>query len=656
MPAVFLSEVGLAFGARTLFHGVNFTLQKGRKMALTGANGSGKSTLMRIMVGELPPDTGSLIMEKGTRISYLPQSGLQVSPLALDEQASVAEEVEKAFAAGKAIEEEIANLRQALGAHSVRSSESDRILARLQKREEELEASGYARRSETIERVLTGLGFAQAAFDCPVGELSQGWRMRVGLARVLCEGADLLLLDEPTNFLDLEARDWLEGFLRDTAAGVLLVSHDRYFLDTTVESVAELYQASLKEYPGRYSAYEQRRRQELEQVAAAYERQQEEIARMESFIRRFRYNASKARLVQSRLRALERLPRIEPPPLRPAMHFRFPQAPRCASLCLRLEEVSKRYGETVALEEVNLEVSRGEKWALVGPNGAGKSTLMRILAGLELPDHGRLRRGQGVLTGYFSPEHLEAMEFRGSVLELVEGWAPTELVPEVRSLLGAFLFRDDEVYKSVPVLSGGEKSRLALLRLLLEPSNLLFLDEPTNHLDLMSKDVLLDALKRYSGTVVFVSHDRQFIESLADRVLELQGGRARSFAGDFEYYRWRIQQEAGAGEDEACRSKKDSPAEQQAEPSNAERFRREVKEQQAELRRLLREEERLLHRLEELAVEKAHLEQELGREEVYRDGKQVRVVKARLEQNIDEQERLTRRWEDIESSRRALVD
>jgi len=657
MPSVFLSEVGLAFGARTLFRGVNFTLQKGRKVALTGANGSGKSTLMRILSGELPPDGGRVIVEKGTRVSYLPQSGLQSSPLALDEDASIVEEAEKAFAAGRSIEEEIAELRHQLSAHSRHSQESDRLLGRLQEREEALAASGYDRRAETIERVLAGLGFAREELERRVGSLSQGWRMRVGLARVLCEGADLLLLDEPTNFLDLEARDWLEGYLRDSRAGVLLVSHDRYFLDTTVETVAELYQGSLREYPGPYTVYEERRRHELEQAAEAYERQQEEIARMESFVRRFRYNASKARLVQSRLRALERLEHLEPPPVRPAMHFRFPRPPQCASLCLKLEGLSRRYGDTVALDGVDLEVSRGDKWALVGANGAGKSTLMRVMAGLEEPDQGSLSRGQGVRMGYFSPERLEELEFSGSVLELVESWAPTELVPSVRGLLGAFLFRDDEVYKSVSVLSGGEKSRLALLRLLLAPANLLFLDEPTNHLDLVSKDVLLDALRGYAGTVVFVSHDRQFIEALADRVLELREGRARSFPGDFEYYRWRKEQEAqGRGATAPEPAGASAGAGSRPAPTEAQRFRREVKEQQAELRRLHREEEELLHRLEELAGEKARLEKELAREDVYRDGERVRAAKAALEANLEEQERLSRRWEQVESSQRALVE
>ncbi|MBN1836474.1 MAG: ABC-F family ATP-binding cassette domain-containing protein, partial [Spirochaetales bacterium] len=525
--------------------------------------------------------------------------------------------------------------------------------------EEALAASGYARRAETIERVLAGLGFARSELERGVGTLSQGWRMRVGLARVLCEGADLLLLDEPTNFLDLEARDWLEGYLRDSRAGVLLVSHDRYFLDTTVQSVAELYQGSLREYPGRYSAYEERRRRELEQAAEAYERQQQEIARMESFVRRFRYNASKARLVQSRVRALERLEHLEPPPVRPVMHFRFPSPPQGSALCLKLEGVSKRYGETPALQAVDVEVSRGDKWALVGPNGAGKSTLMRIMAGLEAADQGVVSRGRNVRTGYFSPERLEELEFAGSVLELAESWAPTELVPSVRGLLGAFLFRDDEVYKSVGVLSGGEKSRLALLRLLLAPVNLLFLDEPTNHLDLISKDVLLDALQRYPGTVVFVSHDRQFIEALADRVLELQAGRARSFPGDFEYYRWRKEQETreGVAADRGGAAGAAAAAQEPApgESSGAQRFRREIKQQQAELRRLQREEEQLLHRLEELGGERARLEQELTREEVYRDGEQVRRIKAALEANLEEQERLGRRWEQVESSQRALA-
>ena len=418
-----------------------------------------------------------------------------------------------------------------LSGHRDESPQTRRLLERHQELAERLEQSGYARRRERIERVLAGLGFAREEFGKPVGEFSQGWRMRIGLARVLCEQADILLLDEPTNYLDLEARTWLEQYLRDTPAGVLVVSHDRWFLDTTADTVAELYGGKLTLYPGSFSAYERRREAELAQIEAAYERQQEEIARMEVFIRRFRYKASKARQVQSRLGQLERVARIQPPPVQKRIHFHFPDPPHGGNLALRLQGLGKAYGDKRLFRGLDLELSRGEKLALVGPNGAGKSTLMRLLARQEPPSEGAVVHGAGLSLGYYSPDHPEELSGTESVLERVESWAPTHLIPQLRSLLGAFLFRDDEVFKPVGVLSGGEKSRLALLSLLLHPVNCLFLDEPTNHLDLLSKDVLLDALVRYPGTLVFVSHDRYFIEKLATRVLELEGGRARVFPG-----------------------------------------------------------------------------------------------------------------------------
>jgi ATP-binding cassette subfamily F protein 3 len=471
-----------------------------------------------------------------------------------------------------------------------------------------------------------------------VGEFSQGWRMRIGLARVLCGEADILLLDEPTNYLDLEARGWLEQFLRETPAGVLVVSHDRWFLDTTADTVAELYGGKLTLYPGSYSAYERRREAELAQIEAAYERQQEEIARMMVFIRRFRYKASKARQVQSRLGQLERLARIQPPPVQKRIHFHFPDPPHGGNLALRLEALGKAYGDKRLFRGLDLELSRGEKLALVGPNGAGKSTLMRLLAGQEQPSEGTVVHGAGLSLGYYSPDHPEELSGTESVLEKMESWAPTHLIPQLRGLLGAFLFRDEEVFKPVGVLSGGEKSRLALLSLLLHPVNCLFLDEPTNHLDLLSKDVLLDALVRYPGTLVFVSHDRCFIEKLATRVLELESGRARVFPGDYAYYLWRKQQEPAVPE----------AAGLPAPAATAADTRLQSKRLQSDLRRLAREEEAILSELERLAAARRELELTLSAGEVYRDGARVKALVQQLEDNARRQEQLNARWEAVD--------
>jgi ATP-binding cassette subfamily F protein 3 len=411
-----LSGVSLSFGDRLILDEVTFTLPRGRRFALYGANGSGKTTLMRVIVGDLPPDGGGLHRDRDSRVSYLPQSGL---PEALDLSATLYQEAEKAFQHGLGLSEELARVEGELSGHRDESPQTRRLLERHQELAERLEQSGYARRRERIERVLAGLGFAREEHGRPVGEFSQGWRMRIGLARVLCEQADILLLDEPTNYLDLEARNWLEQFLRETPAGVLVVSHDRWFLDTTADTVAELYGGKLTLYPGSFSAYERRREAELAQSEAAYERQQEEIARMEVFIRRFRYKASKARQVQSRLGQLERLARIQTPPVQKRIRFHFPDPPHGGNLALRLEGLGKAYGAKRLFRGLDLELSRGEKLALVGPNGAGKSTLMRLLARQEPPSEGAVVYGAGLSLGYYSPDYPDELSGAESVLERV---------------------------------------------------------------------------------------------------------------------------------------------------------------------------------------------------------------------------------------------
>jgi len=666
MPSVILSEVELAFGDRSILKSVNLNLSKNRKLALAGANGSGKSTLMRILIGELKPDLGSVVREKNTRISYMPQSGSggaesrssatesRSSSMSLDPRCSVYEHVEKAFAAEAGMEQQLRAAELELGTHRESSPELTRLLERHHELQEQLERSGYYRRAEVIERVLQGLGFRKDEFEQPVGHFSQGWQMRIALARVLCEGADLLLLDEPTNFLDLEARIWLEGFLQETEAGVLVVSHDRYFLDTTVNEVAELYQGNLNIYPGSFSSYERRRIQELQQIAEAYEQQQEEIARTEQFIRRFRYKATKARQVQSRVKALERMERIEAPPVHKTLHFTFPEAPRSGRLSMEAEGLAKSYGDKTVFAGGGLTLSRGEKWALVGPNGAGKSTLMRLLALREEADSGTIRYGSGVQAGYYSPEEVENLEEAKTVEALVTDWAPMEMVPHVRSLLGAFLFRGDDVFKAVAVLSGGEKSRLALLRMLLQPTNLLFLDEPTNHLDLQSKDILLDALKRYSGAVVFVSHDRNFIAALAGRVAEVGGGGIKPYPGDYAYYLWRKAQEE-ENPDTADRSEPTRPEEPGHTQVSFGEMREQSKAQKRELRRLEREEQELLATMEQLEEEGSRLEHLLAQEDVYRDGQRVREIKEQLERITSRRERLMSRWETVDKQQKEVL-
>ncbi|MBA7656828.1 putative ABC transporter ATP-binding protein YheS [subsurface metagenome] len=670
MPLVTLTEVSLSFGTLNLLKAVNFSLSQRQKVALIGANGSGKSTLMRIIAGEVKADSGTVKREKNIRISYLAQSGIKHT------NRTLYEEVEQSFRGEALLHDELRGVEAQLGEHREDSAEARRLLRQYAEFQSRLQDSAYERRREIIERVLQGLMFSRDQFTHQVSQFSEGWQMRIALARILCERPDILLLDEPTNYLDLEARNWLESYIREFPGGVLLVSHDRFFLDTTIDSVLELYLGKAKLYPGSFSRYERRRVAEMEQLSRAYLQQQEEILRIERFIRRFRFNASKARLVQSRVKQLERMERIEPPPSLKSMHFSFSDPPHSGKLSLKLKGIGKCYGEKRVFDKVDLELSRGDRLVLLGVNGAGKSTLMRIMAGVEEPGEGRLSYGSGVSTGYFSADQLDASGFgaggdvekTGSVIEAIEAWAPTALVPHLRNLLGAFLFRGDEIHKPVAVLSGGERCRLALIKLLLKPANLLFLDEPTSHLDINSKDVLLEAMSRYPGSLVFVSHDRYFIEKLATRVLELEQGKATLYYGDYSYYLWRKEQ-AATGSDET----KFKPAQARKEgrkPENGSgRFpiatsgveglsnkqaRLVEKTRKSTLRRLQREEADLMAEIECLQTESVELEQAMSREEVYLNGEKMKQIRENLAHTEKLQEELQARWEALEEEQRTL--
>jgi len=654
MPPIILSNISHTFADHQLLTDVNFTLPTGSRIALTGANGSGKTTLMRIISGALIPDSGKVVCDKNAPISYLPQSGLVHSG------STLYREVEKAFAWADDLIREKEKLEEELAALTSESTSSAQLLERHHDLSEKLILSDYYRREEAIGRVLSGLGFKKEEYSENTASFSGGWQMRIALAKVLLENPDTLLLDEPTNYLDLEARNWLENFLTDFRGSVLVVSHDRYFLDVTVDSVAELYSGKLNLYTGNYSEYERVSAKKLAEIERSYNHQQEEIARLQGFIRRFRYQATKARQVQSRVKLLERMERIELPPVLKNVHFAFSEAPRSAKLVLELDGIGKAYGDNNVFREVSLQLTAGQRLALVGINGAGKSTLMRLMAGVEKPDNGIVRYGKNVSAGYFSQEQTDKLDYEGSVLETVESWAAVEDIPNLRHLLGAFLFRGNDIYKSVRILSGGEKSRLAILRLLLQPANLLFLDEPTNHLDMASKDILLSALEKYSGALIFVSHDRYFIESLANRVLELNRGRAHYYYGDYRYYLWKKEGEQKeeipdkAGKHAKCAKRMERAAESDGKKGEAYARRLKGKQMKSALRKLTREEEETIAGLEELQQEAAMLEETMSNEEAYRDGGKMRELKQGLEENKRLQQESLRRWEIIDRELKEL--
>ncbi len=630
MAFVQYSGLSLAFGDRDILASVNLNLKTGSRAALAGPNGAGKSTLMKIIAGQIKPDCGEKAVEKGARISYLPQSGI------VHQGRSLRSEAETAFSPHAAMIREMEDLGQRLEG----ISESDPRLAEIVEKHHELseavERSGYWRREERIERVLSGLGFGPGDLDRPSGEFSGGWQMRIALAKILLEGADILLLDEPTNYLDIEAREWLKGYLRDFPGGILIVSHDRSFLDAVVSEVYELFGGKLTRYPGNYSQYEERRSKELAGLFEAWERQQEEIQALEDFIRRFRYQASKAALVQSRVKQLEKILPIQIPEGMKRIHFQFPPPPHSGRIALSIENLGRSYGDFSVFSGIDLVLEAGEKLALVGRNGAGKSTLMRIIAGADSGFSGSMRMGAGISVGYFAQESPEALSGEASVEEELEAVAPTHLVPKVRNLLGAFLFRGDDVCKSVSVLSGGERSRLAILKLLLHPTNLLVMDEPTNHLDLTSKDVLLEALSAFPGTLVFVSHDRFFIEGLATKVLELEDGKMRLYPGGYDYYLSRKAAEnGGQGENAGMGQSRSANAISAISPASVDaNARGDDKQRKAAEKRRAKREAELLERVDSLEVRKTALEEAMALPENYADGEKIKAIKAEL-QNLE---------------------
>jgi ATP-binding cassette subfamily F protein 3 len=528
-----ISSLTKSFGDRVLFDSVTWQISDGERVGLCGPNGSGKTTLLKIFAGLEECDAGRVVKPSDLTVGYLPQDGLTHSGR------SVYEEAMRAFEPLMAVKAEMHDLEDRLGHPDVPDGEHEQMLARYSDLQDRFRLHDGYSIDLKIATVLQGLGFSSADLARPTETFSGGWQMRIALAKLLLARPNLLLLDEPTNHLDLDARNWLEEYLHDYPHAVILVSHDRYFLDTVVTRIAEVYLRTLNDYPGNYSHYLEESQAKLERVRAAKRQQDEELARMKMFIDRFRYQATKAAQVQSRIKMLEKIEPIEVPPERKRVHFSFPTSVKSGRMVLELKHVRKAYGDNVVFRRAGLHIERGDRIAIVGPNGTGKSTLMRMLAGVEPPDSGERREGHQLVMQYFAQDEAARLNPDLTVYDTLEAGSPNQMVPAIRNILGGFLFSGDDVYKKAGVLSGGERTRLAVARMLLRPSNTLLLDEPTNHLDLDSKDVLLDALEDYGGTLIIVSHDRYFVERLANRIVEVGGGEAHSYPGTYEEFLWR---------------------------------------------------------------------------------------------------------------------
>jgi ATP-binding cassette, subfamily F, member 3 len=563
-----LSGAGKRFGHKLLFENTDWLITPRDRVGLVGANGTGKSTLMKVLAGLDTLDYGSLIVAKGTTAGYLPQDGLSLSGR------TVFAECMAVFTELHAMERELETLTHQIAELDHTSPEYANVADRYHSLEHEFQTRGGYSIEADVGRVLMGLGFRKEDWERQTDEFSGGWQMRLALAKLLLQKPNLLLLDEPTNHLDLEARNWLEEYLHNYPHAFVLISHDRYFLDVTVNKIAEIWNKRFWFYTGNYDKFLTQKTQRNEQLQAAYRNQRDRIEQLEVFINRFRYQATKAKQVQSRIKELEKIERIEVPPEEKTIHFSFPQPKPSGRIVSEFEGVAKTYikaggGEKEVFRDVNFMIEKGDRIALVGINGAGKSTLIKLFAGAELPTEGEFRLGHNVQADYFAQDQYKELDPEARMIDDLGAASPHSTQTELRSLLGCFLFSEDDVFKKIGVLSGGERGRYALLRLLLHPANFLLLDEPTNHLDLRAKDVLLEALMGYTGTVVFVSHDRYFIDKLATRVFEIGDGRVEVYPGNYEDYLWR-KQGGSAKQDEDIRQqlKAVEPAEQVAANGN----------------------------------------------------------------------------------------
>ncbi len=635
---VSIDNLTVAFGGFTLLDNISFVLNRNERVALTGKNGAGKSTLLKIMAGLQQPSSGNISLPKEVSIGYLPQQ------MKLSDGRTVRQEASLAFEHLQKMELELERLHREMAERTDYESDAYRqVIERATDLQELLQMSGIHNFEAEVEKTLTGLGFSRADLERPTREFSGGWRMRIELAKILLQAPDVLLLDEPTNHLDIESIQWLENFLSTHANAVMLVSHDRAFLDAVTTRTVEIMLGDIHDYKVSYSKYVELRKERREQQQRAYENQQKQIKDTEDFIERFRYKATKSNQVQSRIKQLEKIDRIEVDEVdNSRLNLKFPPAPRSGSYPVIMEEMEKRYGDHLVFSNVTLTIERGEKIAFVGKNGEGKSTLVKCIM-QEIDHGGKLELGHNVKIGYFAQNQAQLLDEEMTVFETIDHVAVGDIRTKIRDILGAFMFGGEASDKKVKVLSGGERSRLAMIRLLLEPVNLLILDEPTNHLDLASKDVLKKAIREFDGTAIIVSHDRDFLDGLVDKVYEFGNGKVREHIGGIYNFLSKKKMET-LQQLELSASPTSRKEEKREEPSENKLSYQEQKEQNRQQRRLEKQVAEAEQKVALLEVKLKKMEEQLATPEGASNMEllqQYLEVKARLDQAMNNWERAT---------------
>lgn len=651
-----LRDVAKYYGAMEVLKDANFAVMHGDRIGIIGPNGSGKSTLLGIAAGEVEPDSGQVQIKKGKRIGVLHQEiTREASGSAMDYLLSNVRGLAD-------IEERKRQLLEQLEALNEKGdgAGAESALEEIALLEERFHMEGGYNISHEAEKILAGLGFQPDDIEKDINALSGGWRTRLELARLLLEDPDALLLDEPTNHLDIDSMKWIEQYFHNFRGSLVVVSHDRLFLNRTVRTIVSVEDGRVRAYKGDYDTFKEVRDMEVEHRWKQYNEQQTRIKEIKDFIARNRVRKDRAKVVQARIKMLERMEIIDPPKTRKAVNFRFPQPARTGSPAVALQDIVKRYDSKTVLDGLDLSILRGEKVALVGPNGSGKTTLLKIMADEIKPTAGELRHGSNVTVHYYAQHQIDALSEDITVMEEMTSISGNETVQVIRDVLGAFLFStDDEVGRKVKHLSGGEKSRLALSKMMLRPAGLILMDEPTNHLDIDSREILEQALRQYTGTLVFVSHDRTFINALATRVIEIRDGKISDFPGNYDYYEWKNAEKNG-GSDKAARVEKASgPPLRKVKKKKS----REQKREEADQRNLLYqrvkplqdEMRRIENDIEKKETEKKELQELMAGTEIYSVPDKIKDINSRFAETSREIEKLYARWEKLNKEIEKLI-